>query len=133
VLRFEPMTYESESECATHYTTAPHWQTPISVHQQGQRKQRRSWQPQGIIPNTATSLRRTCSSQSRWRHWERLTHQRLKFWPTRVERSAVFWRDNRGAFFSGFPLFCSDTTQSYCMRVFTRAMNRTSSHCSCFY
>jgi len=24
VLGFEPMTYGSESECATHYTTAPH-------------------------------------------------------------------------------------------------------------
>jgi len=24
MLGFEPMTYESEGECATHYTTAPH-------------------------------------------------------------------------------------------------------------
>jgi len=24
VFGFEPMTYGSESECATHYTTAPH-------------------------------------------------------------------------------------------------------------
>jgi len=27
-----------------------HWQTPISVHQQGQRVQRRSWQPRGKSP-----------------------------------------------------------------------------------
>jgi len=31
VLGFEPMTYGSESECATHYTTAPH-KEDLQVH-----------------------------------------------------------------------------------------------------
>jgi len=31
VLGFEPMTYGSESECATHYTTAPHTASAVEV------------------------------------------------------------------------------------------------------
>ena len=41
--------------------------------------------------------------------------------------------NNNNNYYYYVSMFCSDTTRSYSTRVFTRAMNQTSSHSSCFY